>query len=166
MGEFSQLINRDAQLLDANPNTFILVLECSISLDGSHGFKQLCAYSTLTLLSHGIVYSKVIAKYRQTVCLLNHLMQIYLKALDWLTDWLALTDLIPISCRRPQRISRTDFKSKKPDLARVTFDLEADLSPLFNWNTKLLFVSVLAEFSNDKYVRTWMDGWMIIVAHH
>ncbi|KAJ3373042.1 Signal peptidase complex subunit [Kappamyces sp. JEL0680] len=51
---------------------------------------------------------------------------------------------------KPQRIGR-DFKAKKPTLAKITFDMKADLSPLFNWNTKMLFVSVLAEFANDQY---------------
>jgi signal peptidase complex subunit 3 len=51
---------------------------------------------------------------------------------------------------KPTRIGR-DFKAKKPDLGIISFDLKADLSPLFNWNTKMLFVSVLAEFSNQDY---------------
>ncbi|GAD96852.1 microsomal signal peptidase subunit (gp23), putative [Paecilomyces variotii No. 5] len=41
------------------------------------------------------------------------------------------------------------YSSKKEEYARISFDLDADLSPLFNWNTKQLFVYVLASYSSS-----------------
>ncbi|EED17925.1 microsomal signal peptidase subunit (gp23), putative [Talaromyces stipitatus ATCC 10500] len=38
------------------------------------------------------------------------------------------------------------YSSKREEYARIEFDLDADLSPLFNWNTKQLFVYVLASY--------------------
>ncbi|KAJ1328833.1 hypothetical protein BSLG_009877 [Batrachochytrium salamandrivorans] len=37
------------------------------------------------------------------------------------------------------------------NLGVVSFDLDADLSSYFKWNTKLLFVSAIVEFSNSQY---------------
>ncbi|GAM36244.1 microsomal signal peptidase subunit [Talaromyces pinophilus] len=38
------------------------------------------------------------------------------------------------------------YSSKREEYARIEFDLDADFSPLFNWNTKQLFVYVLASY--------------------
>lgn len=35
------------------------------------------------------------------------------------------------------------------DLGFVTFDLQADLTPLFNWNVKELFIFVTAEYKTE-----------------
>ncbi|KAI8896452.1 signal peptidase 22kDa subunit [Globomyces pollinis-pini] len=43
-----------------------------------------------------------------------------------------------------------NLKNKK-NLGKITFDLDADLSSLFHYNTKMLFVSILAEFENKEY---------------
>eukprot|EP00842_Homolaphlyctis_polyrhiza_P002031 jgi/Hompol1/2829/HPOL_003046-RA len=51
----------------------------------------------------------------------------------------------------PGRPSGFRYNSPKADLGLVSFDLDADLSSYFNWNTKLLFVSAIVEFSNDQY---------------
>lgn len=43
------------------------------------------------------------------------------------------------------------YSEKREEYAQVKFDLTADFSSLFNWNTKQLFVYVLAEYpSTDK----------------
>ena len=39
------------------------------------------------------------------------------------------------------------------DALFINFDLELDLSPLFNWNTKHVFVYVLAEYTTPDSVR-------------
>ncbi|KAI9342527.1 signal peptidase 22kDa subunit [Obelidium mucronatum] len=55
------------------------------------------------------------------------------------------------------------YDQKKPltELATVHFDLNADLSPLFNWNTKQLFVFLVAEYRTDSHnfnqVTLWDD---------
>merc|ERR1712073_11785 len=36
---------------------------------------------------------------------------------------------------------------EKNDLGFITFDLQADLTPLFNWNVKVLFLYLSAEYS-------------------
>ncbi|KAE8150179.1 signal peptidase subunit-domain-containing protein [Aspergillus avenaceus] len=41
------------------------------------------------------------------------------------------------------------YSSKKEEYAQIRFDLDADLSPLFNWNTKQLFVYVYASYSSS-----------------
>lgn len=35
---------------------------------------------------------------------------------------------------------------EKRDLGHITFDLNADLNPLFNWNVKQLFLYLTAEY--------------------
>ncbi|EAW14784.1 signal peptidase complex subunit SPC3 [Aspergillus clavatus NRRL 1] len=41
------------------------------------------------------------------------------------------------------------YSAKKEEYAQMRFDLDADLSPLFNWNTKQLFVYVYASYSSS-----------------
>ncbi|KAJ5099658.1 Signal peptidase 22kDa subunit [Penicillium argentinense] len=41
------------------------------------------------------------------------------------------------------------YSSKREEYAQIRFDLDADLSPLFNWNTKQLFVYVYASYSSS-----------------
>ncbi|OJJ83183.1 signal peptidase complex subunit SPC3 [Aspergillus glaucus CBS 516.65] len=42
------------------------------------------------------------------------------------------------------------YSSKKEEYAQMRFDLDADLTPLFNWNTKQLFVYVYASYSSSE----------------
>ncbi|KAJ5958169.1 Signal peptidase 22kDa subunit [Penicillium vulpinum] len=41
------------------------------------------------------------------------------------------------------------YSTKREEYAQFRFDLDADLSPLFNWNTKQLFVYVYAVYSSS-----------------
>ncbi|KAJ5280325.1 Signal peptidase 22kDa subunit [Penicillium angulare] len=41
------------------------------------------------------------------------------------------------------------YSTKRSEYAQIRFDLDADLSPLFNWNTKQLFVYVYATYSSS-----------------
>ncbi|KAL4771794.1 signal peptidase subunit-domain-containing protein [Aspergillus nidulans var. acristatus] len=41
------------------------------------------------------------------------------------------------------------YSTKKEEYAQMRFDLDADLSPLFNWNTKQVFVYVYATYSSS-----------------
>jgi len=43
--------------------------------------------------------------------------------------------------------SKDYYDSKQADQGFITFDLEADLAPLFNWNVKVLFLYLSAEYS-------------------
>ena len=41
---------------------------------------------------------------------------------------------------------------EKNDLGFITFDLQADLNPLFNWNVKQLFLYLTAEYVTENNV--------------
>ncbi|KAJ5573760.1 Signal peptidase 22kDa subunit [Penicillium hispanicum] len=54
----------------------------------------------------------------------------------------------------PGRINRVKgrphyYSTKREEYAQLRFDLDADLTPLFNWNTKQLFVYVYATYSSS-----------------
>jgi len=55
------------------------------------------------------------------------------------------------------------YNNKNQDFAFVQFNVTADLSPLFNWNTKQLFLYVAAEYLNDQGVRNEVVIWDKIV---
>ena len=48
----------------------------------------------------------------------------------------------------------TDFGvgKKRNDLGFCNFDLETDLTPLFNWNVKMLFLYLTAEYETKQNV--------------
>ncbi|KAJ5995646.1 Signal peptidase 22kDa subunit [Penicillium waksmanii] len=41
------------------------------------------------------------------------------------------------------------YSTKREEYAQIRFDLDADLSPLYNWNTKQVFVYVYASYSSS-----------------
>uniref|UniRef100_A0AAV1UU57 Signal peptidase complex subunit 3 n=1 Tax=Peronospora matthiolae TaxID=2874970 RepID=A0AAV1UU57_9STRA len=49
------------------------------------------------------------------------------------------------------------------DRATLSFDLDADLSSVFNWNVKQLFVYVVAEFESASNIRNQVVIWDKIV---
>ncbi|KAJ7087401.1 signal peptidase 22kDa subunit [Mycena crocata] len=51
----------------------------------------------------------------------------------------------------------------KHEHAMVNFEIDADLSPLFNWNTKQLFLYLDAEYTNSKGVQNAVVIWDRIV---
>ncbi|KAG5653049.1 hypothetical protein H0H81_002566 [Sphagnurus paluster] len=53
--------------------------------------------------------------------------------------------------------------SKKQDLAFVNFNITADLTPLFHWNTKQLFLTLEAEYTNTQGVKNEVVIWDRIV---
>ncbi|GLI75000.1 signal peptidase complex subunit [Penicillium ochrochloron] len=46
------------------------------------------------------------------------------------------------------------YSTKREEYAQIRFDLDADLTPLFNWNTKQLFVYVYATYSSSDNTNT------------
>ncbi|KIV86118.1 hypothetical protein PV11_01753 [Exophiala sideris] len=46
------------------------------------------------------------------------------------------------------------YATKREEYAQIKFDLDADLSSLFTWNTKQLFVYVTANYPSDKNSQT------------
>ncbi|RDX55219.1 signal peptidase subunit [Polyporus arcularius HHB13444] len=55
------------------------------------------------------------------------------------------------------------YSNKNQDFTFVNFNLTADLTPLFNWNTKQLFLYVSAEYENKQGVRNEVVIWDRIV---
>ena len=53
--------------------------------------------------------------------------------------------------------------SKKQELAFVNFNVTADLTPLFHWNTKQLFLYLEAEYTNTQGVKNEVVIWDRIV---
>ncbi|KAJ7029212.1 signal peptidase subunit [Mycena alexandri] len=54
-------------------------------------------------------------------------------------------------------------RQRKYEHAVVNFEIDADLSPLFNWNTKQLFLYLDAEYTNAKGVQNSVVIWDRIV---
>ncbi|KAH9171958.1 signal peptidase 22kDa subunit [Lactarius sanguifluus] len=55
------------------------------------------------------------------------------------------------------------YPHRRQEYAFVNFNITADLSPLFHWNTKQLFVYLEAEYTNAKGVRNQVVFWDRIV---
>ncbi|RDB16778.1 putative signal peptidase complex subunit 3, partial [Hypsizygus marmoreus] len=55
------------------------------------------------------------------------------------------------------------YSSKKQELAFVNFNITADLTPLFHWNTKQLFLYLEAEYTNTQGVKNEVVIWDRIV---
>ncbi|KAF9074524.1 signal peptidase 22kDa subunit [Rhodocollybia butyracea] len=54
-------------------------------------------------------------------------------------------------------------QKRKQEMGFLNFNMTADLSPLFTWNTKQLFVSLEAEYENIKGVNNTIVLWDRIV---
>ncbi|POY73043.1 hypothetical protein BMF94_3881 [Rhodotorula taiwanensis] len=54
-------------------------------------------------------------------------------------------------------------RAKEREYAFVKFDLKADLAPLFNWNTKQVFVYLLADYANTRYPENSVVVWDRII---
>ncbi|KAI0216800.1 Signal peptidase complex subunit 3 [Lamellibrachia satsuma] len=48
-----------------------------------------------------------------------------------------------------KKVSDFSVSREKNDLGFITFDLKADMNPLFNWNVKQLFLYLTAEYETD-----------------
>ncbi|KAI9455359.1 signal peptidase 22kDa subunit [Lactarius psammicola] len=55
------------------------------------------------------------------------------------------------------------YPHRRQEYAFVNFNITADLSPLFHWNTKQLFVYLEAEYTNAKGVRNQVVFWDRII---
>ncbi|KAJ1755013.1 Signal peptidase complex subunit [Coemansia sp. RSA 1591] len=56
-----------------------------------------------------------------------------------------------------------DKSSRSAEYTRLTFDVDADLSSLFNWNTKLLFTYITADFSAPGFDTNRVVVWDRII---
>ncbi|CAE6397680.1 unnamed protein product [Rhizoctonia solani] len=55
------------------------------------------------------------------------------------------------------------YSKKEQEIAWFRFDVQADLNPLFTWNTKQLFVYIVAEYTNQKGFANEVVVWDRIV---
>ncbi|CCE62668.1 hypothetical protein TPHA_0D00240 [Tetrapisispora phaffii CBS 4417] len=54
---------------------------------------------------------------------------------------------------------------KPKENAKITFDLDADFTPFFNWNTKQIFAYLVAEYNGDeKNTKNTVTFWDKIIA--
>ncbi|KAJ2783314.1 Signal peptidase complex subunit [Coemansia javaensis] len=56
-----------------------------------------------------------------------------------------------------------DKTSRAAEYARLTFDVDADLTSMFNWNTKLLFAYIAAEYSAPGFETNKIVVWDRII---
>ncbi|GAA5888868.1 hypothetical protein JCM5296_005021 [Sporobolomyces johnsonii] len=59
--------------------------------------------------------------------------------------------------------SQYDRRAREREFAFLKFDLMADLTPLFNWNTKQVFVYLVADYSTPRYPDNSVVIWDRIV---
>lgn len=52
-----------------------------------------------------------------------------------------------------------DYGTPKSHFAKVNFDLDVDFTPVFNWNTKQVFVTVVAEYESKTHVSKHWVSW-------
>ncbi|KAL1928474.1 hypothetical protein VTP01DRAFT_2830 [Rhizomucor pusillus] len=57
-----------------------------------------------------------------------------------------------------------DYGTPKSHFARLTFDIDADFTPVFNWNTKQVFVAVVAEYETESHSRNSIVIWDKIIS--
>ncbi|KAG9125460.1 hypothetical protein FRC07_007502 [Ceratobasidium sp. 392] len=62
-----------------------------------------------------------------------------------------------------QRAISRPYSRKEQDIAFYRFDVQADLTPLFTWNTKQLFVYIIADYTNEKGISNEVVLWDRIV---
>jgi len=55
------------------------------------------------------------------------------------------------------------YPNQKQDLTFINFNITADLTPLFNWNTKQVFLYLEAEYDNVKGVKNEVVIWDRII---
>ncbi|ORY97965.1 signal peptidase 22kDa subunit [Syncephalastrum racemosum] len=56
-----------------------------------------------------------------------------------------------------------DYGTPKSHFARLTFDIDADFTPVFNWNTKQVFVTVVANYETASHDRNSIVLWDKII---
>ncbi|RUS17083.1 hypothetical protein BC937DRAFT_90445 [Endogone sp. FLAS-F59071] len=56
-----------------------------------------------------------------------------------------------------------DYGKRTNEFAVLSFNLNADLQPLFNWNTKQLFVSLVAEYETTTHNHNQVVVWDAII---
>lgn len=106
---------------------------------------------------------------------LNTLSSLWINALFLLCIWISIStyfdqkhttniDLISAH-RRTTRIFHS-FRNTRQEYAFVKFGLDTDITPLFNWNTKQVFVYIVASYTSSKdYPHNEIILWTRTIRH-
>lgn len=72
---------------------------------------------------------------------------------------------VELSGINPRIRSMSDYtiEEGKSDLAMISLNIHADMSPIFNWNVKQLFIYLVAEYSTMKNVVNQVVLWDRII---
>lgn len=93
-----------------------------------------------TLLNKAVtsasIIAAIIAAIAYTQLVLNNV---------WQNELTSVKNIVPSAAMRKSFYAGSVNRNPKENSA-IKFDLNADLSPLFNWNTKLVFVYLTAEY--------------------
>ncbi|KIJ68025.1 hypothetical protein HYDPIDRAFT_107611 [Hydnomerulius pinastri MD-312] len=95
-----------------------------------------------------------------STCLMTLLAAIALSSFIFTADPKGNIDVVSLKVFNA-KAKRYPFKTE--EFGFVKFNLTADLRPLFNWNTKQLFVYLEAEYTNAQGVNNTMVLWDRIV---
>ncbi|KAJ1666983.1 Signal peptidase complex subunit [Coemansia sp. RSA 1813] len=60
-------------------------------------------------------------------------------------------------------VDPADRASRSAEYARLTFDIDADLTSMFNWNTKLLFAYITADYESPGFDTNRIVVWDRII---
>nr|CCA14374.1 signal peptidase complex subunit 3 putative [Albugo laibachii Nc14] len=99
----------------------------------------------------------------------NALFFMSLTVLGILVALTAITTIIHVDKVAVDKLEMSSFHSlrkyrDKTDRATIAFDLKADLSSIFNWNVKQIFLYIIAEFEtpqnklNEVVIWDWIIG--------
>ncbi|KAJ2377031.1 Signal peptidase complex subunit [Coemansia sp. RSA 2603] len=58
-----------------------------------------------------------------------------------------------------RKMDTYDVDSKNAEYARLTFDLDADLTSMFNWNTKLLYAFITVDYLSTDFSTNTIVIW-------
>ncbi|KAI9246872.1 signal peptidase 22kDa subunit [Phascolomyces articulosus] len=91
-------------------------------------------------------------------------------AISSITGYPSITSDIRVDSDTLRVVSRRygpdyfDYGTPKSHFARLAFDLDADFTPIFNWNTKQVFVTVIAEYETKTHDRNSVVLWDKIIS--
>ncbi|KAI9496198.1 signal peptidase 22kDa subunit [Zychaea mexicana] len=89
--------------------------------------------------------------------------------ISYITGYASISSDIRVDADTLRVVSRRygpdyyDYGTPKSHFARFAFDLDADFTPAFNWNTKQVFVTVVAEYETKTHDRNSVVLWDKII---
>jgi len=81
-------------------------------------------------------------------------------ASTFLTDYSSPVDYsVKVSKLKLRNLPDYGVSSENFDLGTMRFDLKADFAPAFNWNVRVLFIYLLAEYTSERNVKNQIVLW-------